>query len=207
MHPSLTLPSHTVFNVPGSASPLGTVFSNQSLFSIQGTRLPRLANSSISIVNVATNGVYHPNRNGTFIKIYNKANPLVPAWQADCGYSPDCIYSGQTILFRVQNPSWIPGANYYVLFDSGAASGNVFCAPESAAITGNASLPVSIYSPLAYSHVSRRSDPKYWNFNIWNPALSSTTTTSTTPPTTATVTTRVSILMVTLHRDKHGRIR
>ena len=90
--------------------------------------------------------MYHPNRNGTFIRIYNKANPLIPAWEADCGYSPDCIYSGQTVLFRVQNPSWIPGAHYYVLFDSGAASGNVFCAPESAAITGDLSFFSRLFS-------------------------------------------------------------
>ena len=31
----------------------------------------------------------------------------------------------------------------------------------------------------------------FWQFDIWNPALSSTTTTTTTPPTTVTVTTRV----------------
>jgi len=33
-------------------------------------------------------------------------------------------------------------------------------------------------------------DPSFWFFNIWNPALSSAGTNSTTPPTTATVTTR-----------------
>ncbi|CAF4317526.1 unnamed protein product, partial [Rotaria sordida] len=30
----------------------------------------------------------------------------------------------------------------------------------------------------------------FWNFNIWDPGVSSTTTTTTTPPTTGTVTTR-----------------
>lgn len=35
-------------------------------------------------------------------------------------------------------------------------------------------------------------DPNFWNFNIWDPGLSSTTSTTTTPPTTGTVTTRVS---------------
>ena len=84
----------------------------------------------------ATGGVYHPNRNGTFIQIFNRANPSTPAWEADCGYSPDCIYSGQTVLFVVRNASWVFGAHYYVLLGSGAASGNVFCAPESAPITG-----------------------------------------------------------------------
>ncbi|CAF1552218.1 unnamed protein product [Adineta ricciae] len=52
--------------------------------------------------------------------------------------------------------------------DSGVASGTEFCGPESAPIT----------------------DPTFWVFNIWNPALSSTTTTTTTPFTTVTVTTK-----------------
>ena len=33
-------------------------------------------------------------------------------------------------------------------------------------------------------------DPTFWVFNIWNPAVSSTTTTTTTYPTTHTITTR-----------------
>ena len=143
---------HHLVSCLGSASPLGTVFANQSTFSIQ-----------------ATGGVYHPNRNGTYIQIFNRNNTVTPEWQVDCGYSPDCIYSGQTVLFVVQNASWTPGAFYYILFGSGAASGNVFCAPES--------------DPIL--------DPSFWNFNIWDPGLSSSTSTTTTPPTTGTVTTRV----------------
>jgi len=46
------------------------------------------------------------------------------------------IYTGTTVLLRVSNPPWIPGKTYYVLFDSGAVSGNVFCRPESAPING-----------------------------------------------------------------------
>ncbi|UJR24846.1 hypothetical protein I4U23_006215 [Adineta vaga] len=137
--------------VQGTASPVGTVFSNHSIFSIS-----------------ATGGVYHPNRNGTYIQIFNQANPSTPVWQVDCGHSSDVIYTGQTVSFIVRNPNWIHGALYYILFDSGAASGNVFCAPES--------------DPIY--------DPTFWTFNIWNPARSSTTTTTTTPFTTNTVITR-----------------
>ncbi|CAF4849818.1 unnamed protein product [Rotaria sp. Silwood1] len=137
--------------VQGSASPLGTVFANHSLFSIQ-----------------ATGDVYRPSRNGTYIQIFNKANPSCAEWEVDCGYSSDCIYSGQTVLFYVRNANWAYGANYYILFSSGAASGNIFCNPESDPIT----------------------DTSFWNFNIWDPGVSSTTTTTTTPPTTGTVTTR-----------------
>ncbi|CAF4364889.1 unnamed protein product [Rotaria sordida] len=85
----------------------------------------------------ATNAVYRPSRNGTYIQIFNKANSSSPEWQADCGYSSDCIYSGQTVLFFVRNANWVLGATYYILFSSGAASGNIFCNPESDPITGN----------------------------------------------------------------------
>jgi hypothetical protein len=46
------------------------------------------------------------------------------------------MYTGNTVLFQVQNASWIPGATYYILFGSGTASGTAFCGPESAPITG-----------------------------------------------------------------------
>lgn len=137
------------------------------------------------MMDLATNGVYHPNRNGTYIQIYNKANSTLPAWEADCGYSPNCIYSGQTVLFIVRNASWTYGATYYVTFSSGAASGNVFCAPESAPITSKCH--ADFFTELIDFCV----DPNFWNFNIWDPGMSSTTTTTTTAPTTPTVTTRV----------------
>jgi hypothetical protein len=38
------------------------------------------------------------------------------------------------LLFQIHRG--FEGATYYILFDSGAVSGNVFCGPESAPITG-----------------------------------------------------------------------
>ena len=122
--------------VQGSASPLGTVFANHTIFSISGkTFLLRFYFYELDCFPIATNGVYHPNRNGTYIKIYLASDDSL-VWQADCGWSPLVIYTGTTVLFRVSNPPWIPGKTYYVLFDSGAVSGNVFCGPESAPING-----------------------------------------------------------------------
>ena len=135
----------------------------------------------------ASGGVYHPNRNGTYVQIFNQANTTTPAWEADCGYSPDCVYMGQTVVFIVRNPNWQPGGQYYVLLASGAASGNVFCAPESEPITGN-SIRRQLFS---FEENFIVTDPNFWRFDIWNPSRSSTTTTTTTPPTTAAVTTRV----------------
>ncbi|CAF1402141.1 unnamed protein product [Adineta ricciae] len=135
--------------VQGSASPVGTVFSNQTLFSIE-----------------ASSTVGRPTRNGTDV-CFHDADTNVSVVCYDAGYASNLVYTGDTIVI-VAIYSWIPGKTYYVTMDSGFASGNVFCHAESAPVT----------------------DPTYWRFNIWNPAVSSTTTTTTTPFTTATVTTR-----------------
>ncbi|CAF0882617.1 unnamed protein product [Adineta ricciae] len=137
--------------VQGSASPIGTVFQNQTTFSIQ---------TSIS--------VNRPTLNGTNIYFWDSTLGGTLVQQYDCGWAPEVTYTGFTIIIRFPVAPWLPGHFYYVTMDSGVASGTEFCGPESAPIT----------------------DPTFWVFNIWNPALSSTTTTTTTPFTTATVTTK-----------------
>ncbi|CAF3771940.1 unnamed protein product [Rotaria sordida] len=136
--------------VQGSASPIGTVFQNQTLFSIQTTR-----------------SVSRPTRNGTYIH-FKDATTNTTVQSYDCGWQSEVTYTGYTIVIRFPTAPWIVGHSYYVMFDSGVASGTEFCGPESAPIT----------------------DPSFWVFDIWNPGHSSTTTTTTTPPTTKTVTTR-----------------
>ncbi|CAF2200274.1 unnamed protein product [Rotaria magnacalcarata] len=136
---------------------------------------------------IATSSVYRLSRNGTYIQIYNKANPSTPEWQVDCGYSSDCICTGQTVLFYVRNANGTPGAYYYILFSSGAASGNIFCSLESDPITDNLLITKKKYTIECF--ISLIIGTSYWNFNIWNPAVSSTQTTTTTPPTTGTITT------------------
>ncbi|CAF3370210.1 unnamed protein product [Rotaria socialis] len=135
--------------VQGSASPIGTVFANQAIFSI-----------------MATSPVGRPSRNGTDI-CFNDAATNTSVVCYDAGYASNLLYNGYTITI-ITNVVWTYGHSYYVTFDSGVASGNVFCHAESAPIT----------------------DTTFWTFNIWDPAVSSTTTTTTTPPTTHTVTTR-----------------
>ena len=83
---------------------------------------------------LATAGVNRPSRNGTYIRIYLASNDTL-VWSADCGWSPFVIYAGTVVIFTTPNPPWVEGETYYVLFDSGAVSGNVFCGPESAPIT------------------------------------------------------------------------
>ena len=64
----------------GSASPVGTVFANHSLFSIQGKLLLRIypfVNMFFMHV-LATGGVYRPNRNGTYIQIFRIQRGQLP---------------------------------------------------------------------------------------------------------------------------------
>ncbi|CAF1517940.1 unnamed protein product, partial [Adineta ricciae] len=137
--------------VQGSASPVGTVFQNQSVFSFQTTK-----------------SVGRPRRNGTYIYFHDAtANGSIVA-QFDCGWAPEVTFTGFTTVIRFTSTPWTVGHFYYVTMDGGVVSGTEFCGPESAPIT----------------------DPTYWVFNIWDPAVSSTTTTTTTPMTTATVTTK-----------------
>ncbi|CAF1317920.1 unnamed protein product [Rotaria sp. Silwood1] len=137
-------------SVQGTVSPIGTIFANHTIFSIQATRQ-----------------VNRPSRNYTYV-YFNDVATGTSVYTVDCGWDPHVMYSGNTITFYIPSPPWIPGHTYYVTFDSGVASGTDFCKPESSPIT----------------------DPNFWRFDIWNPAVSSTTTTTTTPPTTGTVTTR-----------------
>ncbi|UJR07471.1 hypothetical protein I4U23_011760 [Adineta vaga] len=137
--------------VQGSASPIGTVFQNHTVFSIQTTK-----------------SVNRPNRNGTYIYFWDSTLGGTLVQKYDCGWAPEVTYTGFTTIIRFPIAPWTAGHFYYVTFDSGVASGTEFCGPESAPVT----------------------DPTYWVFNIWNPAVSSTTTTTTTPFTTVTVTTK-----------------
>ena len=104
--------------VQGSASPIGTVFANQSIFSIQGTTTNGIIYFVFIIsVIVATRPVNRPNRNGTYIRFMDGAtNASVQTF--DAGWQPNILYTGYTITI-ITNYTWIPGHTYYVLFDSG----------------------------------------------------------------------------------------
>ena len=84
---------------------------------------------------LATHAGSRPRRNGTYVEVFDSANSTL-VWARDCGFSPDCIYSGQTLLFYVSNAMWTPGTSYYILFGSGVVSDDIFCGLESAPVTG-----------------------------------------------------------------------
>ncbi|CAF1458447.1 unnamed protein product, partial [Adineta steineri] len=65
--------------VQGSASPIGTVFQNQTLFSIQTSK-----------------AVNRPTLNNTFIYFTDAANTTQPVAKFDCGWDPNVIYTGYT---------------------------------------------------------------------------------------------------------------
>lgn len=66
---------------------------------------------------LANRPVNRPNRNGTYIRFMDAATSTA-VQLFDAGWAPNMIYTGNTIII-VTNYSWVPGANYYVLFDSG----------------------------------------------------------------------------------------
>ncbi|CAF3101921.1 unnamed protein product [Rotaria sp. Silwood2] len=113
--------------------------------------------------------VNRPGHNGTYVSFHDATLNGTVVLSYDAGWSSNIIYSGSTIIIYAPY-AWTPGHLYYITFDSGVSSGNDFCHAESQPIV----------------------DPTFWQFDIWNPAVSSTTTTTTTAPTTHTVTTRVS---------------
>ena len=75
---------------------------------------------TIHSVILATMSVNRPTRNGTFIHFKDSTtNTIVLSY--DCGWAPEVTYTGFTIIVRVPLPTpWIPGHNYYVMFDSGS---------------------------------------------------------------------------------------
>ncbi|CAF4116379.1 unnamed protein product [Adineta steineri] len=96
--------------VQGSASPIGTVFQNQTIFSIQTTK-----------------SVNRPTLNGTYIYFTDATANNTLVQKFDCGWAPEVIYTGFTTIIRFPVAPWIPGHFYYVTFDSGVASGTDFC--------------------------------------------------------------------------------
>ena len=111
--------------VQHSASPLGTVFANQSIFAIQSTTFPwRLRRSNIVShcwIGVNGVGVNRPGRNGTFVRFIDATLNNTQVLAYDCGWSTMVTYSGSTIIIYAPY-AWVPGHRYYVTFDSGECS-------------------------------------------------------------------------------------
>ena len=62
--------------------------------------------------------VNRPGHNGTYISFNDMTVGGPPVLQYDCGWSPNVIYSGSTIIIYAPF-AWAPGHRYYITFDSG----------------------------------------------------------------------------------------
>ncbi|CAF1082691.1 unnamed protein product, partial [Adineta ricciae] len=157
--------------VQGSASPVGTVFSNQSMFLIQATSL-----------------VGRPSRNGTDI-CFHDASTNASVLCYDAGYAANIIYTGYTIVI-ITNHTWTPGSFYYVTMDSGFASGSVFCHAESSPITDTTFWRFNIWNPAVSSTTTTTTTP-------FSTATVTTKPTSTTSINTLLTTTGIVITTTT----------
>ncbi|CAF4624569.1 unnamed protein product [Rotaria sp. Silwood1] len=154
--------------VQGTASPIGTIFSNHSVFSIQATR-----------------DVHRPTRNGTYIKFMDAStNTAVQTF--DAGWESNILYSGDTISI-IASYSWVPGRSYYVLFDSG---------PESAPITDPTFWAFNIWDPGVSSTTTTTTTPPTTGTVTTRP-LSTTTVNTLLTTTGLHVTTSVTVITTT----------
>ncbi|UJR19911.1 hypothetical protein I4U23_023043 [Adineta vaga] len=128
--------------VQGSASPIGTIFQNHTVFSIQ---------TSIS--------VNRPTRNDTFIYFYNASGGNTLVRKYDCGWQPEVTYTGFTIVIRFPVAPWTPGHFFYVTMDSGVASGTEFCGPESAPMYDKTFWVFNIWNPAVSSTTTTTTTP------------------------------------------------
>ncbi|UJR14650.1 hypothetical protein I4U23_001643 [Adineta vaga] len=128
--------------VQGSASPIGTIFQNHTLFSIQTTK-----------------SVNRPTRNGTYIYFWDSTLGGTLVQKYDCGWESEVTYTGFTTVIRFPTAPWIPGHFYYVTMDSGVASGTEFCGPESAPINDPTYWVFNIWNPAVSSTTTTTTTP------------------------------------------------
>lgn len=65
-------------------------------------------------------GVNRPGRNGTYVHFRDATLNGTIVLSFDCGWSPNVIYSGSTIIINTAPyNNWTYGHTYYVTFDSG----------------------------------------------------------------------------------------
>ena len=69
--------------------------------------------------------VNRPGRNGTYIHFVDATMNNTVVLSYDCGWSPNIIYSGNTIIIYAPY-SWTYGHQYYVTFDSGKMKSSLF---------------------------------------------------------------------------------
>ncbi len=124
--------STTFLNAPrfvqGTASPLGTVLSTQTRFSITGKNF-FVKYENYLVYFSATLPLKRTVLNGTDIIIY-RTNPQSAVYTIDVKYSGDVFFENQTLVFFVKNPPWIPGVTYFVYASQGVGTADMSCGLE-----------------------------------------------------------------------------
>ncbi|UJR14633.1 hypothetical protein I4U23_001627 [Adineta vaga] len=128
--------------VQGSASPIGTIFQNHTVFSIQTTK-----------------SVNRPTRNDTNIYFWDDTAGGTLVQKFDCGWAPEVTFTGFATIIRFPTAPWIPGHFYHVTFDSGVASGTEFCGPESAPVNDPTYWVFNIWNPAVSSTTTTTTTP------------------------------------------------
>ncbi|CAF0722780.1 unnamed protein product [Adineta steineri] len=87
--------------IQSSASPVGIIFQNQTIFSIQTTSAVKRPSR------IGTNIYFTDSTNNTVVQIY------------DCSSAPQVTFINSTIVISFPVAPWVPGHSYFVTFDSG----------------------------------------------------------------------------------------
>ena len=74
----------------------------------------------MSMNRLGQNGVYvnRPGHNGTYVSFHDATLNGTIVVQYDCGWSPNVIYTGSTIIIYAPY-TWTYGHQYYITLDSG----------------------------------------------------------------------------------------
>ncbi|CAF1238732.1 unnamed protein product [Adineta steineri] len=108
--------------IQSSATPVGIILQNQTVFRIQAN----------IIITPPYGSVQH--RNGTFI-YFNDATVNAVVQSFDCAWAPEVTYTDSSVIIQFPIAPWVPGHSYYVTFDSGVVSGSFYCHAESAPVS------------------------------------------------------------------------
>jgi hypothetical protein len=131
--------TYTPTFVQSTASPIGTVLSSQTRFSIQGKHFFTYQ-MKLFFYFIANLPLRRTTINSTYIYIYRFTDVNFTTWTTaksiDTKSYPEIFFINTTLVFFVPNPSWTPGATYFVYLSQGVATSDTYCGIESGGLNG-----------------------------------------------------------------------